>query len=309
LIPTIAFGVPGSVTTAILLGAFIIQGVVPGPDMLLPAPQGKLELTFSFVWIIVLSNVITVSICFLFLNQLAKITRIRSSLLMPFILLLVYLGAFAEKNAFQDIVIVLLAGALGWIMVQLDWQRPPLILGLVLGPLMENRLFLSTDNYGAAWLWRPGVIILAIITLLGIFYPIIKNKWQKRRGITTKAHQPADALNQENSTIHWGSLTFVIALMGCLAWALWESRDFGYRAGLFPWAVGYPMLLLCALQLILLLLRKDKTTQGANMGGFDTVPNRRYRNGSKINEQRKLRSGSSAISSPFGSWDFPMQSR
>ncbi|MBI2348795.1 MAG: tripartite tricarboxylate transporter permease, partial [Deltaproteobacteria bacterium] len=159
-IPTVAFGVPGSVIMAILLGAFIIQGIVPGPDMLLPPPRGKLDLTFSFVWIIVVSNLITVGICFLFLNQLAKVTQIRSSLLMPFLLLLIYLGAFAEKNAFEDIIIVLVFGALGWVMVKLDWQRPPLLLGLVLGPLMENRLFLSTDNYGIAWLWRTGVLLL-----------------------------------------------------------------------------------------------------------------------------------------------------
>ena len=72
LITTIAFGVPASVVMAILLGAFIIQGIVPGPDMLLPPPKGKLDLTFSFVWVIIISNFITVAVCFLFLNTLAK---------------------------------------------------------------------------------------------------------------------------------------------------------------------------------------------------------------------------------------------
>ncbi|MGH7828751.1 MAG: tripartite tricarboxylate transporter permease, partial [Candidatus Binatia bacterium] len=181
LIPTIAFGVPGSVTMAILLGAFIIQGLVPGPDMLLPPPRGKLDLTFSFVWIIMIANIITVSICFLFLNQLARITRIKGSLLMPFILLLIYLGAFAEKNAFADLLVVLAFGFLGWIMVQLEWPRPPLLLGLVLGPLMENRLFLSTDNYGISWLWRPGVLVLFALTLVGIFYPIFKQRREKQK--------------------------------------------------------------------------------------------------------------------------------
>jgi TctA family transporter len=95
LIPTIAFGVPGSVTMAILLGAFIIQGLVPGPDMLIPEQRGgHLSLTFSFVWIVVISNIITVSICLLFLNPLVKLTQIRSTLLIPFILLLIYMGAF-----------------------------------------------------------------------------------------------------------------------------------------------------------------------------------------------------------------------
>jgi len=270
LIPTIAFGVPGSVSAAILLGAFIIQGIVPGPDMLIPAPKGKLDLTFSFVWIIVLSNIFTVAFCFLFINQLAKITQVRSSLLMPFILLLVYLGAFAEKNAFQDVAVVLAFGFLGWVMVKLDWQRPPLILGLVLGPLMENRLFLSTDNYGLAWLGRTGVLVLAAITLFGIFYPVIKEKWKKNREPIPGFGRPQlSAKADENNRIHWGSLVFVTVLIGILAWALWDSRGFGFRAGLFPWAIGYPLITLCVLQLALILMGKERAAHVASMGDFE----------------------------------------
>ncbi len=271
LIPTIAFGVPGSVSAAILLGAFIIQGIVPGPDMLLPPPKGKLDLTFSFVWIIVISNLITVAACFLFLNSLAKITSVRSTLLMPFILLLVYLGAFAEKNAFQDVGIVLGFGFLGWVMVKLDWQRPPLILGLVLGPLMENRLFLSTDNYGWAWLGRTGVLILAVIILFGIFYPVIKKKWQSRRepGLGEPVPRTTPETEEDNR-IHWGTALFVALLIGLMTWALWESKGFGFRAGLFPWAIGYPLVALCVLQLGLTLMGKDRTAHVATMGDFET---------------------------------------
>ena len=67
LIPTLAFGVPGSVSMAILLGAFIIQGIVPGPDLLNPAKY--LTLTFSFVWIIVVTNIITVRSAFFSLTS------------------------------------------------------------------------------------------------------------------------------------------------------------------------------------------------------------------------------------------------
>ncbi|HZD39702.1 MAG TPA: tripartite tricarboxylate transporter permease, partial [Terriglobales bacterium] len=258
LVPTIAFGVPGSVIMAILLGAFIIQGIVPGPDMLLPEPRGKLSLTFSFVWIIVLSNILTVAICLLFLDTLAKITQLRVSLLMPIILLLVYLGAFAEKNAFEDLIIVLVFGMLGWIMVKFGWQRPPLLLGMVLGPLMENRLFLSTDNYGLAWLARPGVLIISALIVVGIVYPVLKKRWQ------TESANPAEPLQTSGphrephaETISWQSL-FTAGLIGLFAWALWESRDFGFRAGLFPWVIGYPLLALTILQLILELMGKGR---------------------------------------------------
>lgn len=266
LIPTIAFGVPGSVSMAILLGAFIIQGIVPGPDMLLPEPRGKLGLTFSFVWIIVISNIVTVAICLLFLNQLAKITNIRSTLLMPFILLLVYLGAFAEKNAFEDMGIVLAFGALGWVMVKLDWQRPPLLLGLVLGPLMENRLFLSTDNYGLAWLWRPGVLILFALTLLGIFYPILKERWGRKSAQMADRSAETVVQSSDKPRINPWAVLFVVALIGTLAWALWQSKNFGFRAGLFPWAIGYPVLILTIIQFLLIVTGKEKRTHLATLG-------------------------------------------
>jgi putative tricarboxylic transport membrane protein len=246
LITTIAFGVPASVVMAILLGAFIIQGIVPGPDMLLPPPKGKLDLTFSFVWVIIISNFITVAVCFLFLNTLAKVTQVRGSLIIPLILLLIYLGAFAEKNAFQDMIVVLFFGGLGWIMEKLHWPRPPVLLGLVLGPLAENRLFLASDNYGLAWTWRPGVLIIFAVTLIGIVYPIIKKKWQDKASQPTTA--TVEAAPERGLQFGW-PVVFTGCVIILLALALWQSRNFGVRAGLFPWVIGTPTLLLALFQL------------------------------------------------------------
>src|ERR1051325_5481257 len=249
LITTIAFGVPASVIMAILLGAFIIQGIVPGPDMLLPPPKGKLDLTFSFVWVIIVSNIITVAICFLFLKPLAKVTQVRGAIIIPIILVLIYLGAFAEKNAFEDMVVVLFFGALGWIMEKLEWPRPPVLLGLVLGPLAENRLFLATDNYGLAWLTRPTVIGILLLTLFGVFYPMIKNRRQERE--KRLAEEKGEPANQEavNAGVQFrGPAIFALTIVVLLSLALWQSRNFGFRAGLFPWVIGTPTLLLGCVQ-------------------------------------------------------------
>jgi hypothetical protein len=247
LITTVAFGVPASVTMAILLGAFIIQGIVPGPDMLLPPPKGKLDLTFSFVWVIILSNALTVAICFLFLNPLAKVTQVRGSIIIPLILVLIYLGAFAEKNAFQDMAVVLFFGGLGWIMEKLQWPRPPVLLGLVLGPLAENRLFLSSDNYGLAWTTRPGVLIIFAVILVGVFYPV----WERRKERLTKAADPKTVTVSSQDGLRFGpAALFTAVIIVTLALALWQSRNFGIRAGLFPWVIGIPTLLLALFQII-----------------------------------------------------------
>ncbi|HEY3302637.1 MAG TPA: tripartite tricarboxylate transporter permease [Candidatus Binatia bacterium] len=271
MITTVAFGVPASVTMAILLGAFIIQGIVPGPDMLIPPPKGKLDLTFSFVWVIIISNVITVAACFLFLNPLAKITQVRGSLLIPFILILIYLGAFAEKNAFEDMIVVLFFGALGWVLEKLQWPRPPLLLGLVLGPLAENRLFLSTDNYGIAWAWRPGVLFIFAITLVGIFYPVIKERRSKRKSqdeAAMIAGIPTEKIVIDRNRLRWSAL-FAFLILALLALALWKSRNFGFRAGLFPWAIGFPVLALAAVQLFLDLTGRTKLKEDGFLSGPD----------------------------------------
>jgi len=249
LITTIAFGVPASVIMAILLGAFIIQGIVPGPDMLVPPPKGHLDLTFSFVWVIIISNIITVGICFLFLKPLASVTQVRGGIIIPIILVLIYLGAFAEKNAFEDMVIVIFFGALGWVMEKLQWPRPPVLLGLVLGPLAENRLFLSTDNYGLAWMHRPGVLAIFALTLFGIFYPMIKERRQAREKAAAQSESQS-AEEAHRRPMNFGPAAwFTLATIVLLALALWQSRNFGFRAGLFPWVIGTPTLLLALGQL------------------------------------------------------------
>ncbi len=248
LITTVSFGIPASVFMAILIGAFIMHGVVPGPDMLRPeARGGHLGLTYSFVWIVVVSNVITVGFIFLLLKQIVKVTTIRGSLLIPFILMLIYLGAFAEKNAFPDLVLVLIFGILGWVLEKIKWPRPPMILGLVLGGLAESRLFLSMENYGLSWLLRPSVLVLIAIILSGILYSALKGR--KERGsrpdgaaaVVERQGDPRRAVNKI-------SLLFSLCLVVVLCLALWQSRNFSFRAGLFPWAIGFPLLGLSLLQ-------------------------------------------------------------
>jgi putative tricarboxylic transport membrane protein len=242
LVTTVAFGVPASVATAILMGAFFIQGLVPGPAMLTPAPKGHLAVTMAMVWTIVVSNLITVTVCLFFMGPLARITQIRGTLLVPFIMVLVYVGAFAEKNVFEDLGVVLAFGALGWVMAHLDWPRPPLLLGLVLGPLAENRLFLATDNYGAGWLLRPGVLIVLAVIAIGLAVPIVRHRRSLRAAPAAEAAD-ARAVDGRGRRLD-GATAFSLGLVILFAAALWESLRFDARAGLFPWTITTASLLL-----------------------------------------------------------------
>jgi TctA family transporter len=170
LIPTIAFGVPGSTAMAILLGGFFLVGLVPGPDML----TKHLPVTFSMVWTIVIANIVTVLSCFLFLNQLAKLTAVRAGVLVPVILMLIFVGSYTSNNNYGDILVTLVFGVVGTLMVLAGWPRAPFVLGLVLGKIAENYLYISVARYDAAWLTRPVVLILAAMALAVILYPLFQ---------------------------------------------------------------------------------------------------------------------------------------
>ena len=175
LIPTVAFGVPGSTAMAILLGGFVLLGLVPGPDML----SKYLSVTYSMVWTIVIANVVTVVVCFLFLDRLARLTAVRGGILIPMILLLVFVGSFTSNNHYGDIVVTLVSGAVGYFMVLAGWPRAPFVLGLVLGKIAENYLWISVARYEAAWLTRPVVLVLIMISVAVILYPLLQ---ARRRG-------------------------------------------------------------------------------------------------------------------------------
>lgn len=177
LIPTIAFGIPAGPSMAILLGAFLLLGIVPGPDMV----TKHLTLTFSMVWTIVIANILVVGACLLFINRIAKLTEIRANLVVPFLLLLCFIGAYSANTNVGDFIIMLIFGGVGHLMVRFGWPRPPFILGFVLGDLAEVYLYTATSRYGASWLLRPGVIILFIVAVFIALYPYLKERRFRRK--------------------------------------------------------------------------------------------------------------------------------
>jgi hypothetical protein len=142
---------------------------------------------------------------------------------------------------------VLFFGALGWVMVELDWSRPPLLLGLVLGPLAENNLFLATDNYGSAWLRFPGVLFLLAVILAGTLYPIVK-AWRASGNKPRPIPEELVPQEKEQSPISLWAPVFTLLVIAFFAWSLWEAREWWFRARLFPWTIGFAGLALALLQ-------------------------------------------------------------
>ena len=109
LIPTVAFGVPAGASMAILLGAFLIHGLVPGPEML----TTHLDVTYSMVWSVALANIMGSALCYLFSGYFAKLTTLRYTLILPGVMMIVFVGAFQGKRDWGDLYTLLAFGALG----------------------------------------------------------------------------------------------------------------------------------------------------------------------------------------------------
>ena len=178
LVPTLAFGIPGSASMALLIGAFMIHGLQPGPSML----NEHLDLTYSIVWSTAIANIMATVIALCFTNQLAKISSVRINILAPLVTVVVFLAAYQATASIFDLVTVLLFGLLGWIMKRCGWPRPPLLLGFLLGGLIERYLFISVRAYGAAFLIRPLVLVVLAVTIATIYYSVKQE--QKVRRLT-----------------------------------------------------------------------------------------------------------------------------
>ncbi len=159
LLPTLFFGVPGSSGMAILLGAFVILGIQPGPMLI----KTNLELVWTLIWALVLANVIAVFMFLAVVRWLGLIAFIRGGLLIPFVLVLALLGSYLSKGQWENLVLILVLGFLGYGLKRFNWPRPPFVIGLVLGPIAEESLHKALALWGPAFLLRPISVVLVLI--------------------------------------------------------------------------------------------------------------------------------------------------
>ena len=233
--PTVAFGIPGSAAMAILLGAFLIQGLTPGPEML----TTKLSITFSMMWTMIFANIIGALLLMAWANQLQKIIFVPANLILPGITFFVLIGAWTAGNNIGDWITLLVFGVIGLVMKRAGWPRAPLILGFILGRIMENSLHISMPAYGMSLILRP--ICLAILArdrhhhlLCGALAPAPQARYHDGRGLGRRSGR-TEALARSRLAI---CLVLIYAIAAAFSWPP--------TVRLFPLAFSIPALLLAA---------------------------------------------------------------
>jgi putative tricarboxylic transport membrane protein len=186
MVPLLALGVPGSPPAAIIYGALLLQGLAPGPELF----TSRGDITYAFLFSFIVSNVMIVVFGLLVGKWIYKaVVKVPTRVLIPSILLLTVVGSFAIRNNSVDVIVMFLAGIVGYIMRELEFDPGPVVLGLILGPIAEKGFVqglimgngVSVDMPWLIFFMRPLSIVLIVLSVLSAAWPFIRAVYDKRR--------------------------------------------------------------------------------------------------------------------------------
>ena len=161
-VPALVFGIPGDTITAIVIGVLYVKGMNPGPTLFLFNPQT----IYAVFLIFILANLIMIPLGWGLIKFSKNILRISKAILMPLILLFCIVGAFASNNSVYGVTIMLVFGVVGYLMVENDIPIAPCVLGIVIGPLLEDSLISTLLKYQGSlidFVNRPIAFVLFLI--------------------------------------------------------------------------------------------------------------------------------------------------
>lgn len=181
MIPLLTLGIPGDAAAAVMLGAFLIHGLQPGPLLFV----NNSDLVYGLFSGMIIANCFMLLLGLVLVRYFAKIVKIDTRVLMPIILVLCVIGSFAMNNSIFDVYVLLLFGIIGYFTSKLKIPVSPIILGLILGPMIEEnfrRAMILNDGSLSFLYTRPITLIFLILALLTVFSPIwtrIKKRFSK----------------------------------------------------------------------------------------------------------------------------------
>ncbi|MGH3635086.1 MAG: tripartite tricarboxylate transporter permease [Mycobacterium sp.] len=170
LLPTVALGVPGGVGMAVLMSAFSILGMVPGPSML----TTHQDAVWSMAFVIAIGGLLASLMGLAMAPGLGRLASMPSRTLVPFVIALGFLGVYAATQEISQTIAVGVFGLVGWAMVHYGYSVPAAMIGFLLGKVVENNLYLVRHLQGWHALQRPLTALMVAIILLSLLSPLLK---------------------------------------------------------------------------------------------------------------------------------------
>lgn len=180
LVPFLTLGIPGGANTALLIGAFIIHNLRPGPLLFVKNPL----FVYTIFAGVFLSNFLIIIMGKIFIRYFVRVIQLPYNFLGPAIVILSIVGSFAVRNNIGDVLLMFLFGVGGFFLEKYGYPITPMVIGLVLGPLTESELrraMLLADNDPTYLFTRPISGTLLAIAIFFIFFPILRRYWESRR--------------------------------------------------------------------------------------------------------------------------------
>ncbi|QZA87912.1 tripartite tricarboxylate transporter permease [Salinarchaeum sp. IM2453] len=179
LVPAISFGIPGSSSTAVLIGGLLMHGLTPGRGMFDPA--GQLELTYAILLALLVGNLVILAVGLLVVTRLGILTRINTDYIIPIVIVLSFLGTYALNLNPEDVTTVVIFGLIGFYMVRYNYSVIAFVLGVVLGDIAEENLYTSLQLSDGSYMifvnpfeygWLSPILVGVIVFIL--FAPLVK---------------------------------------------------------------------------------------------------------------------------------------
>jgi putative tricarboxylic transport membrane protein len=256
LVPTLLFGIPGSGSMAIFIGAVALLGsgdIEVGPGML----KNNLDITYSIVWMLALANVVGTVLCIAASGGIAKLTTIRFAYLAPFLFMLISFAAFQSGQNFEDLLALFVIGLIGVFLRRFDWSRPAFLIGFVLSNPVEkftNQAFQIASfrfrkgfDVGMEYIFSPIVIALLVITLISVVLGIRQAKTIMAEG-------------EVNSGSKRAPMIFLLVIAGYLTVSLINANaipDYNMTDKIVPLVVGGVSVLCCLILLVQMMRRPE----------------------------------------------------
>lgn len=182
LLTTLALGIPGSATGAMYLGAMLMMGLIPGPEMI----TKHMDMSLTLLIIVAVANIIAAGICFVLAPHMAIIALTPGRVLVPTVLVIIFASSFAFQGYFEDIVVMIIFSLIGVAGRRFGYNLGGLFIGYILGDLFENYLFISLQIGGPLFFLRPISLFLIFILIAFFSYSSLKNVFKSRikRGVS-----------------------------------------------------------------------------------------------------------------------------
>ena len=232
LIPTLMFGIPGSASMALFLGALVLIGIEPGIGMM----ERHLDLTYIIIWSLAIANVIGAGVCLFLAQPIARLTVVPFALVAPFMFVIVFFAAYQATRAWEDLIALFVLGIVGMYMKRFGWSRPAFLIGFVLSMQLDSSVYQSIQVYGMSFLQRGGVQVILALIVVSV---IVAARMKPHRDPLT-AEGPHAPVNKTPQAFFLGLLA-----AACL-YTIYDAWHLEFLGNVFPISVALVTLALLA---------------------------------------------------------------